>query len=149
MPDECADATLLPNEPYVPSRFGIRSAADGDAGCLRRRWRGHGGQPWRARVDPAPRFLTADGSMRLYGGGPYSDSGALQVSRPAASQQFVGTFKESADHGGATVTGVVIEPVRRRACCTTTAAEAGGGVIAGLSVAGAPATDWRSSAIDL
>jgi hypothetical protein len=53
-------------------------------------------------------FLTADGSMRLYVGGPYDPTGALQMTRPAASQQFVGTFKVSADHSGATGTGTVI-----------------------------------------
>lgn len=53
-------------------------------------------------------FLTADGSMRLYVGGPYGATGALPTGRPAASQQFVGTFKASADNSSATATGSVI-----------------------------------------
>ena len=35
-------------------------------------------------------LLTADGSLRLYVGGPYADDGAHQVAKPKASEQFVG-----------------------------------------------------------
>ena len=35
-------------------------------------------------------LLTSDGAVRLYVGGPYDDSGALQQSKPGGSAQFVG-----------------------------------------------------------
>jgi hypothetical protein len=44
----------------------------------------------------ADAFLTTDGQMRLYIGGPYSDSGALQMTMPVSSEQFVGSI-EAAD----------------------------------------------------
>src|SRR4029077_5087948 len=35
-------------------------------------------------------LLTADGSLRLYVGGPYANGGNLQLAKPKASEQFVG-----------------------------------------------------------
>jgi hypothetical protein len=35
-------------------------------------------------------LITADGSLRLYVGGPYANDGTVQVAKPKASEQFVG-----------------------------------------------------------
>jgi hypothetical protein len=42
-------------------------------------------------------YLTTDGSVRLYIGGPYTDSGALQKTVPARSEQLVGSLSVSGD----------------------------------------------------
>jgi hypothetical protein len=51
-------------------------------------------------------LLTEDGAIRLYVGGPYVASGALQATRPSGSSQLVGTFQVSGDR--ATGNGVII-----------------------------------------
>jgi hypothetical protein len=40
--------------------------------------------------------FTQDGLVRLYIGGPYDNGGELQMTRPASSGQFVGTFEANA-----------------------------------------------------
>jgi hypothetical protein len=40
----------------------------------------------------ADALLTSDGALRLYVGGPHSNDGALEETRPTGSEQFVGTF---------------------------------------------------------
>jgi hypothetical protein len=50
--------------------------------------------------------VTRDGAIRLYVGGPYSDSGALQMVRPESSEQFVGTIQ--AGDGQWAGSGVII-----------------------------------------
>jgi hypothetical protein len=52
-------------------------------------------------------LLTADGAMRLYVGGPYSDSGALQQGAAAGSMQLVGTLA-AAPQGHAAGQGIVL-----------------------------------------
>lgn len=54
-------------------------------------------------------LITVDGAVRLYlGGGPYSSTGALQLTRPAGgSAQFVGHL-EAVGSGRASGTGVII-----------------------------------------
>lgn len=47
-------------------------------------------------------ILTADGLMRLYVGGPYNDSGALQVTKPTDSAQFFGNLNVSVNEARAT-----------------------------------------------
>ena len=51
-------------------------------------------------------LLAADGALRLYVGGPYSDSGALQITRPENSEQLIGTLTK--DGSVASGNGVVI-----------------------------------------
>jgi hypothetical protein len=51
-------------------------------------------------------YLTSDGSLRLYVGGPYTNDGALQETVPARSEQLVGTLNVSGDQ--ARGTGLVI-----------------------------------------
>jgi hypothetical protein len=51
-------------------------------------------------------LLATDGALRLYVGGPYSDSGALQITRPENSEQLIGTLKKSGSQ--ASGNGVVI-----------------------------------------
>ena len=42
-------------------------------------------------------YLTTDGSVRLYIGGPYQNGGALQMTVPARSEQLVGNLNVSQD----------------------------------------------------
>lgn len=53
-------------------------------------------------------YLTTDGSVRLYVGGPYEDGGALQMTVPARSEQLVGSLNVSADYTRGTGNGVII-----------------------------------------
>jgi len=46
-------------------------------------------------------LITTDGLMRLYVGGTYSDSGALELIRPATSEQFIGKLDASQIHARA------------------------------------------------
>jgi hypothetical protein len=41
----------------------------------------------------ADAVFTQDGAVRLYVGGPYDNSGELQLTRPESSEQFVGTIE--------------------------------------------------------
>jgi hypothetical protein len=53
-------------------------------------------------------LITVDGAVRLYIGGPYSPSGALQTTRPAgASAQFVGHLVTAGSPSGS-ATGVIL-----------------------------------------
>jgi hypothetical protein len=54
----------------------------------------------------ADAVLTQDGLLRLYVGGPGSDTGAIQITRPASSAQFVGTLEIRAAQGSGN--GVII-----------------------------------------
>jgi hypothetical protein len=51
-------------------------------------------------------LITSDGALRLYVGGPYADDGALELNRPTASQQFVGTYAAQAT--AATGSGILV-----------------------------------------
>ena len=51
-------------------------------------------------------LLATDGGLRLYVGGPYSDSGALQIARPENSEQLIGTLTSNGSQ--ASGNGVVI-----------------------------------------
>jgi hypothetical protein len=53
-------------------------------------------------------LLTTDGSVRLYVGGPYTESGALQTTVPVRSEQLVANLIVSEDHARAAGTGVII-----------------------------------------
>jgi len=55
----------------------------------------------------ADALLTIDGALRLYVGGPHSNDGALERTRPATSEQFVGTFavQESQASGSGIIIG--------------------------------------------
>ena len=54
----------------------------------------------------ADAYLKTDGSVRLYVGGPYMESGALQMTVPDSSEQLVGSLSISGDQ--AQGTGLII-----------------------------------------
>lgn len=64
-------------------------------------------------------LVTVDGATRLYVGGPYSSSGALQRTKPASSVQFTGDIAVLGDHAsgsGAVIAQGCAGPERHRFC---------------------------------
>ncbi|HVO23938.1 MAG TPA: hypothetical protein VMW56_09950 [Candidatus Margulisiibacteriota bacterium] len=61
--------------------------------------------------------VTQDGAIRLYVGGPYDNGGELQMTRPAGSEQFVGTIqmRDGQWSGNGVITGqeCAIDPANR------------------------------------
>jgi len=71
-------------------------------------------------------LLSVDGDLRLYVGGPYSPSGALQMTRPDGSAQFVG--KVASGRNQAIGSGIIIgercaSPHSVRFCSETASAD--------------------------
>jgi len=86
-------------------------------------------------------YVTSDGSLRLYVGGPYDNGGELQITLPAQSEQLVGSLIISEDHAHGT--GVIIgqqcaAAAHSRFCGEPAAADLSmslvPGVVAGVSV---------------